>query len=77
MTQVLYKMGAAGADYNSARGIEQVTFVINDQVKSQRMMLQKLFPVTVLVTTPAVCMIDTDSGASWKGLQRSGRHRRV
>jgi hypothetical protein len=32
-------MGAAGADYNSARGNEQVTFLINDQVKSQRMML--------------------------------------
>jgi len=31
MRMVLYKMSAASADYNSARGIEQVTFLINDQ----------------------------------------------
>ena len=31
MRMVLYKMSTAAANYNSARGIEQVTFLINDQ----------------------------------------------
>jgi len=31
MRMVLYKMSASATDYNSARGIEQVTFLVNDQ----------------------------------------------
>ena len=35
MRMVLYKMSTSAANYNSARGIEQVTFLINDQVRSK------------------------------------------
>jgi hypothetical protein len=67
-------MGAAGADYNSARGNEQVTFLINDQVKSQRMMFcRSSFLLLFLLPHQQYDMIgiDIDSGASSKGLQRS------
>ena len=33
MRMVLFKISASAKDYNSARGIEQVTFLINDQVR--------------------------------------------
>ena len=38
MRMVLFKISASAKDYNSARGIEQVTFLINDQVRTDNLL---------------------------------------